>query len=324
MDKQIPWGKIQYYLIHSEEKPDAELQKWLGESGHNRKLWEEIKLTYLISGELPNEFAPDQQVAWSKVENRIANRQRRVRLNPVFFKVAASIILFLVGGLAGHYFLQNQEVQYAEVFSPYGHKTKVLLPDHSVVWLNGNSSLKYETNFKHSRNVQLTGEALFEVTKDPSNAFSLRSGDVKVEVYGTKFNFKHYSNDQGAEVALLEGSVGLFNHDKLLAKMVPGEVANLDTETDKLKISHDDLNMIVSWSTDELVIENKSFEEVLKYLERWYGVQFHYDKNLVVDQRLSFKVKTESLPELLSTIGHLTSIKYHIEGKNVELSKSNQ
>lgn len=321
MEEQIPWGKIQYYLQHSAEKPDDDLQKWLQESAHNRNLWEEIKLTFLISGELPNEYTPDQQVAWSKIENRITSKQRRIGFNPVFFKVAASILLFLIGGLAGYYLLQNQDVQYAEVFSPYGHKTKVVLPDHSVVWLNGNSSLKYETNFRHSRNIELMGEALLKVAKDPGNVFRLRSGDVKVEVYGTKFNFKHYANDQDAEVALLEGSVGLFNREQLLTKMVPGELVNLDPKTNKFEISHENMDMIVSWSTDELVIENKSFVEVLKYLERWYGVQFHYDDNLVVTQRLSFKVKTESLQELLSTIGRITSIKYKIEGKNVELSK---
>ncbi|RKD86456.1 FecR family protein [Mangrovibacterium diazotrophicum] len=321
MENEIPWGKIQYYLIHSDEKPDEELQQWLQKSDYNRKLWGEVKLTYLISGELPREFEPDQKVAWSKIENRIAAKQRRVRLNPVFLKVAASILLFFVGGLAGYYLMQHQEVQYAEVFSPYGHKTKVVLPDQSVVWLNGNSSLKYATNFEHSRDVQLTGEALLQVTKDPGNVFRLRSGDVKVEVYGTKFNFKHYSNDQNAEVALIEGSVGLFNRDKLLTKMTPGQVANLNPETNKLEVSSENMDMIVSWSTDELVVENQSFGEVLKYLERWYGVEFHYDKSIDLQQRLSFKVKTESLPELLSTIGYLTSIKYRIEGKNVELSK---
>ena len=321
MENEIPWGKIQYYLIHPDESPDDVLMNWLQKSDYNKKLWEEIKLTYLISGELPNEFEPDQYVAWSKIENRITSKQRRVRLNPVFFKIAASIILFVIGGLAGYYLLQNQQVQYAEVFSPYGHKTKVVLPDNSVVWLNGNSSLKYATNFERSRDVQLTGEGLFQVTKDPGHVFRLQSGDVMVEVYGTKFNFKHYSNDQNAEVALLEGSVGLFNRDQLLTKMIPGQVANLNPETNKLEVSRENMDMIVSWSTDELVVENKSFGEVLKYLERWYGVEFHYDDNIDLKQRLSFKVKTESLPELLSTIGYLTSIKYHIEGKNVELSK---
>ena len=149
---------------------------------------------------------------------------------------------------------------------------------------------------------------------------SLTSGDVKVEVYGTKFNFKHYPEDDNTEVALLEGSVGFFNRDKLLTKMVPGEVANLDHHTNYFNVDHEDLDMIVSWSTDELVLEDKPFDEVLKYLERWYGVKFHYDESLVVDQQIRIKVKTQSLAELLSTIGHITSIKYKIEGKNVELS----
>ncbi|WP_163707770.1 FecR family protein [Mangrovibacterium lignilyticum] len=321
MENQVPWDKIRHYINSPSEEYDPEFSNWLNESDANQKIWEEVYLTYQISGEVSEEFDPDQVKAWSKVEKRIEQSGRKIRFNPTFLRVAASILLFLIGGLSSWYFLQDREIQYAEVFSPYGHKTKVILPDHSTVWLNGNSSLKYATNFNQSRDVQLTGEALFEVTKDPGHVFRLRSGDVKVEVYGTKFNFKHYSDDQEAEVALLEGSVGLFQEDELLTKIVPGEVATLNTTTNKLRVNQENMDMIVSWSTEELVVENQSFEEVLKYLERWYGVTFINDQNLKVEQKLSFKVKTESLQELLSSISYITAIQFAIDGKNVELSK---
>ena len=321
MENQIPWDKIHYYINKPSAEYDSGFSSWLNESDSNQKIWEEVCLTYRITGDLPEEFDPDQLKAWARIDRRINLNQRRISLNPVFFKVAAAIILFFIGGLSSWYFLQDHEVQYTQVFSPYGHKTKVVLPDRSVVWLNGNSSLKYETDFKDSRQVEVSGEALFQVTKDPGNVFCLRSGDVRVEVYGTRFNFKHYPEDQHTELALLEGSVGFFNQNKLLTKMVPGEVVNLDQRTNSFKVDRENLDLIVSWSTDELVIENQSFGEVLKYLERWYGVRFHYDENLPLDQHLSFKVKTESLPELLTSIKHLTSINYKIEGENVELSK---
>jgi ferric-dicitrate binding protein FerR (iron transport regulator) len=321
MENLIPWDKIQYALTNPSDTPDEELVRWIDSSVQNRELWEEIKLTYLIAGELPAEFLPDRRTAWRKVESRIEKKERRRKISPFFLRVAASILLFAVGALSSWYFLhQTYEPQYAEVYSPFGHKTRVVLPDHTVVLLNGNSNLKYETTFQKERKVELSGEALFEVAKNPDKVFRLTSGDVKIEVYGTKFNFKHYPEDENTEVALLEGSVGFFNKDKLLLKMVPGEVTNLNHQTNHFHVDHEDLDMIVSWSTDELVIENKPFEEVLKYLERWYGVRFRYSGDLGVTQRLSFKVKTESLPELLATIGHLTSVKYKIEGKNIELS----
>ncbi len=322
MENHIPWDRIQYYLSHPEENHDSEFESWLKQSDHNQKLWEEINLIYLIGGEVPEEFEPNQVEAWSKIENRINAPARKLRVNPVFLRVAAAIILFVLGGLSSWYFWTEQdEVTYAEVYSPYGHKTKVVLPDQTIVWLNGNSMLKYETDFRKSRNVELDGEALFEVSKDPDRLFSLHSGDMKVEVYGTKFNFKHYAGDDKAEVALLEGSVGLFNDDQLLTRMKPGELASLNNKTNQLKVTHENLEHVISWSSEELVIENQSFDEVLKYLERWYGVEFENQNNIQVDQNLSFKVKTESLQELLATISYLTSVQFEINGKHVELSK---
>lgn len=321
MEHNIPWEKFQHYLKHPGDAYDSDFESWLKASDANPKLWEEVKLTYLLTGELPASFEPNQKKAWANVEKRIDSPVKRIRLNPALLRVAASIILFTIGALSSWYFFGQRTEQYTEVFSPYGHKTRVVLPDQSVVWLNGNSLLKYVADFTHSREVELTGEALFEVTKNPNKVFRLQSGDVKVEVYGTKFNFKHYADDNNAEVALLEGSVGLFNRDQLLTKMKPGELATFDLNSKQLEIKQEDLDPVTSWSTDELVIENQSFTEVIKYLERWYGVEFSYPDDLRVDQQLTFKVQSESLQEVLSTISHITSIHYAIDGKKVEISK---
>lgn len=321
MEHTIPWERFQHYLKHPDESYDSDFESWLQASEANPKLWDEVKLTYLLTGEVPDNFEPNQKQAWANIEKRIEKPVKRFRLNPVLLRVAASIMLFTVGALSSWYFFSQRPVQYTEVYSPYGHKTRVVLPDQSVVWLNGNSSLKYVADFSQSRNVELTGEALFEVTKNPDKVFSLQSGDVKVEVYGTKFNFKHYADEDNAEVALLEGSVGLFNGDRLLAKMNPGELATFNLNSEQLQLVAGNLESVTSWSSDELVIENLAFGEVLKYLERWYGVEFSYPDDLEVDQQLSFKVQSESLQEVLSTISHITSIHYTIDGKKVEISK---
>jgi ferric-dicitrate binding protein FerR (iron transport regulator) len=81
------------------------------------------------------------------------------------------------------------------------------------------------------------------------------------------------------------------------------------------------MNQITSWKADELVIENETFENVTKYLERWYGVEITLDEKLKNTVKLSFKVKTESLTELLSIIDHITPIKYEINGKQVKIMK---
>ncbi|MFV0376436.1 MAG: FecR domain-containing protein [Mangrovibacterium sp.] len=320
MEHNIPWERFQHYLKHPYESYDSDFESWLQALETNQKLWDEVKLTYLLTGDVPESFEPNQKQAWNKIEKRIDKPVKRIRLNPVWLQVAASFLLFTIGALSSWYFLTPAGGQYAEVYSPYGHKTRVVLPDQSVVWLNGNSLLRYPADFSESRKLELTGEALFEVTKDPDKVFNLHSGDVRVEVYGTKFNFKHYAEDEQAEVALIEGSVGLFRRDKLLTTMKPGQLASYDLKSEQLKLEQERLDIVTSWNSDELIIENQPLGEVLKYLERWYGVEFSLSAGFKPEQQLSFKVKSESLPELLSTISRITPLRYTIDGKKIQLS----
>ncbi|HKJ40996.1 MAG TPA: FecR family protein [Sunxiuqinia sp.] len=322
MKQAIPWEKIQYYLRHDDEAWDDDFVSWLNEHEENKQLWEETKLTYSITGSLPEAFEPNEKNAWQKVENRISTQSKKINSNQFFLRIAASLLLILLGASASWLIINQKSTNtFTEVYSPYGHKTMVILPDSSRVWLNGNTHLRYNTNFANARGVELTGEALFKVTKDKKHVFTVRSSNVKVEVYGTQFNVKHYPDDQQTEVALLEGSVGLFAHNKLLTKMTPGQVAEYDNNKNKVKVSQQDIAPIVSWSTDELDIVNKSFDEVLKYLERWYGVDIMTSKNLHVSHRLTFKVKTESLKEVLTIMTRVVPFQYKIDGKEVLITK---
>lgn len=323
MEEKIPWEKIKYYLKNIDANWDDEFISWLNEKEENKQIWEEIKLTYNLTGNLPKPFKPNKKSAWEKVDQRTSVNTKKLTINKFFLRIAASIILVLFGASASWLiFHTEQSNQFTEIYSPFGHKTMVILPDSSKVWLNGNTHIKYKTNFTTSRDVFLVGEALFKVTKDKKHAFSVQSDHLKVKVYGTEFNFKHYKNDTEAEVSLLEGSVGLFSNNKLLTKMQPGQVAEYNTQKQALQISKKDINPIISWSSDELIIDNKKFEDVLKYLERWYGVNIKTSKDLNIKQRLSFKVKTESLQELLSIIDKISPIQYKVEGKQVIISKN--
>lgn len=322
MEEQIPWGKIQYHLNKKAEPFDDEFISWLKASDKNSTLWDEIQLVYSMTGQLPDQFEPNEKEAWHKIDQRIFVKKASTTISQFFLRIAASILLIALGASASWFiFEQLQTAVYAEVYSPYGHKTKVILPDSSLVWLNGDSRLRYETSFRKSRKVELSGEALFEVRQDKKRAFSVQSNDLKVEVYGTSFNFKQYPDERNAEVALIEGSIGLFSDDQFLEKMVAGEVADYDLKNKAINISKKNINQIISWSTDELNIENEKFEDVITYLERWYGVEIVADQDLEIDQRLSFKVKTESLQELLSIINRVSPINYRIDGKKVIISK---
>lgn len=319
---QIPWEHIQNKLRNPNNPEDETLQNWLNENSENKAVLDDLKVIYSVTGNIPESFVTQKDSAWQKIVSRISIKKRQIGIVQIMLRVAASILLVALG-VGGSYFLQNRHHanSFTEVYSPYGHKTMVVLPDNSQVWLNGDSRIKYSTDFSDSRNVELTGEALFQVTKNPSNLFTVKSKDLRIKVYGTTFNVKSYSNDIVTEVALVEGKVSLFHEDQLMKKMIPGEVINYDAQDNKFSSRQGNMKQITSWKADELIIEDETFENMAKYLERWYGVEIALDQSLKQNLRLSFKVKAESLIELLSIIDHITPVSYEIDGKKVKITK---
>jgi ferric-dicitrate binding protein FerR (iron transport regulator) len=321
MTDQTPWENILKKLQHPHEPEDELIGSWLSKTPENQDILNDLQVIYSINGNVPEAFTVEKEVAWEKIAGRINYQEKSTPYIKLLMQIAASI-LFIALGVSGSFLWFQPDQSFTEVFSPYGHKTMILLPDNSQVWLNGNSKLRYKTNFKNSRYVELTGEGLFKVTKSPRNLFTVKSKDLKMEVYGTTFNVKSYPDDNQSEVALVEGSIGLFHNDQLVKKMIPGEAITYDNIENKLGNSKFDLKQIISWRTDELIIENETLDNVIKYLERWYGVEITIDQSLTHSAKLSFKVKTESLTELLSIINHITPITYEIYGKQVKISKT--
>lgn len=319
---QIPWNHIQQKLRSPNLAEDETLRNWLVEDVENETFLGDLKVIFSITGSVPDSFEPQKEMAWQRIVKRVSIKKRRFDVIGITLRVAASFLLIALG-IGGVYFLQNSknDNSFTEVYSPSGHKTMVLLSDSSQVWLNGGTRIKYFADFTKSRNVELIGEALFHVTKNPSSLFTVKSKDLRIEVYGTTFNVHGYENDLVSEISLVEGSVSLFRDEQLVKKMKPGEVITYDANSNKFTSYQGNLRQITSWRSDELIIQDETFANIVKYLERWYGVEITIDKSLNQNLRMSFKVKTESFIELLSIINHITPISYEINGKQVKITK---
>lgn len=319
---QIPWNHIQQKLRSPNLAEDETLRNWLVEDVENETFLGDLKVIFSITGSVPDSFEPQKEMAWQRIVKRVSIKKRRFDVIGITLRAAASFLLIALG-IGGVYFLQNSknDNSFTEVYSPSGHKTMVLLSDSSQVWLNGGTRIKYFADFTKSRNVELIGEALFHVTKNPSSLFTVKSKDLRIEVYGTTFNVHGYENDLVSEISLVEGSVSLFRDEQLVKKMKPGEVITYDANSNKFTSYQGNLRQITSWRSDELIIQDETFANIVKYLERWYGVEITIDKSLNQNLRMSFKVKTESFIELLSIINHITPISYEINGKQVKITK---
>ena len=201
---------------------------------------------------------------------------------------------------------------------PRGGQYQIILPDGSKVWLNSASSLKYPAVFADSkREVELSGEAYFEIAHDKTKPFTVRSAGQLLKVLGTRFNINSYPDKSPAKTTLLEGSIALSeNADGPVRKMSPGQQAVLTPSG--FQIAAVDTEESVAWKNGYFLFKNTDLKTLLAQLERWYDVDIIYDAH--AEKRFYGKISRDvKLSSVLNMLEVTSNIKFRIEGRSVIL-----
>ncbi len=320
-----PWHIIGKYF---EKKADSEevgvLSRWLEEDKLNQKVMIDAFYGYVASGNLPKQPSPDKKRAWGKINKKISQKRhpKTILLQTLKYAAAISVLIVAFSALWAGYGLLPQ--QCTEIVAPLGQKSIVVLPDSSLVWLNSGSTLKYNGFFNMGkREVTLNGEAYFDVKKNKVKRFSVKCGSLSVNVYGTEFNIKNYDNDIFQEVTVAEGRVGISDENGEIRQLTKGDQALLNKQTNKIEFAHCSPDVISTWKNNELIFDNTPLEEAIKYLERWYGVNIAIDQKMEGRHKYTFKIKTESLREMLEMMKIMTPLRYEINGKEIKIKYAN-
>lgn len=171
----------------------------------------------------------------------------------------------------------NDDISWNTLHTPKGGNYTLILPDGSLVWLNAASSLRYPTAFsKSERKVEVTGEAYFEVVKNPRVPFRVVANDqLDIEVFGTSFNVNTYADDSTLRTTLVEGKIRVNE-----VVLTPGQQASLSTAKDGSQgikvINNADLESAIAWKTGLFLFNRTPIRQVMQQLERWYDVQITY------------------------------------------------
>ena len=215
-------------------------------------------------------------------------------------------------------FHANNDVKEPVIHSinvPFGKRFKIVLSDGTLVHLNSGSTFKYPVVFdnKKPREVFLKGEAFFDVAERKNQIFSVNTESINVEVYGTQFNFKNYTEDNFSDVVLVSGSVGLYsNFNKNITKLNPGVKGSFN-KTD-FTISQDKINtsLYTSWIDGQIIFRNESFENILTKLERLYNVEIINNGKRDPSETFNAKIDidVEDINEVLSYFKKIYNIKY--------------
>ncbi|ASZ12803.1 hypothetical protein CK934_18505 [Chitinophaga sp. MD30] len=230
-----------------------------------------------------------------------------------------------------------------------GSKTKAVLPDGTIVWLNGGSHISYKQSWKGEKNreVTLIGEAFFDVAKEPSQPFIIHTNNIEVRVLGTSFNIKAYPEDKTIETSLVSGAVEILIKGEQQQRIVlmpsqklviPNKEYINTTATTVAEVGQkkpipvyqvepltvnpvDSLVAETAWRDNYLVFENDGFNEIAAKLERWFGVKIHFENKQLLQYRFTGKFEKETITEILNALQFTTPFHYRVEEQEIFINQ---
>lgn len=244
---------------------------------------------------------------------------------------------------------ENKKMGQSEVSTKSGSRTQIQLPDGSTVWLNGNSKLLYDnkTFGDKNRQVTLSGEAYFDITKNPAKPFIIHTNKMEIRVIGTAFNVKAYPGDKHSETSLIRGSIEVTLKDrreKIMMKPNEKLIVNDDytpqerkTQTGKkssavakdpfvslrhLTFGPDNTTIMeTAWVDNKLVFDNESFKEVALKMERWYGVVINFNDENLKTLHITGTFEKETVTSALDALKILSPFNYTIKNDSITIAK---
>jgi len=211
----------------------------------------------------------------------------------------------------------NNTNGFNQMIVPYGKRSYLLLSDGTQVWINSGSRLVYAPQFTgDTREVFLEGEAYFEVAKDASKPFYVRTDAFTINVLGTKFNVKAYKDDMEYTTVLVEGKVSMRVQDQFFSKdviLAPNQKLTLMKGQDDFQRSNvDETGLYTNWIYGYLEFKNANLSDVLKSIQRYYNIDIELntrDQSSIVSGKLDLKSEPDRVLTGLGLLSHTKIIK---------------
>jgi len=294
---------------------------------------------------------------WQRIEQRTTG-SRRFSFIPVTFSgkwaAAASILVFLTAALYFIYFFPANDFSSSfagqtnlnQVATQPGSKSKLELPDGTLVWLNGSSTLTYGgSSFgKGNREVTLSGEAFFDVTKNELIPFIIHTGNINITVKGTAFNVKAYPEEKTIETSLVRGLIEITTrqdperrimlkpNEKIIIPVIQSKIDSRgmepsdSTETalysiKKWKSTADAAAPEIAWINNQLIFDDEPFSSIAPKMESWFHIRIRFLDERLKKKRFSGVIEKESVREMLEAMQLSGKFSYEIRENELILGK---
>ncbi len=298
---------LQRYLTGKvSEKERIKIEAWL----------DVVKTDDVTDLELSKE---DEEKIFQKItgtiqdEGQITKQPLRTREIPVFqwaIGIAAALLL------AVSYFIWNG-------YNGSDGVEKMILNDGTIVWLRGEESKLsyYEKPGETGRYAELTGEALFEVTKDANRPFILKCGEITIKVLGTSFSVKTLNNS--LELEVLTGRVNLSSeNDKAGIDVEPNQKIIYTGKTDLIKtpLNETEVSTLTKDTEYDMQFMNATLDKVLDRIEKKFEIDVKIENNQITKCRITADFTDHSLESTFQMISEVLDFKYKIDGNIVTVT----
>ena len=215
-------------------------------------------------------------------------------------------------------------LRYNEVIVPKGGEYQLVLSDGTLVYLNSMTKIRFPERFSEKcREVEVCGEAFFEVAENKRVPFVVKTDAYEITVLGTKFNVTAYADEQVATTTLVEGAVSISGKCIGEAKALrPNEQFVLDRVSGSVEIKNVDVNYYTAWKDGMFRFRDVRLEEIMHVVERWYDMTVVYEDESVRDLHFGFNMsRLETIEPLLNIFELNGKIKITKEGKVLKIKR---
>ena len=205
---------------------------------------------------------------------------------------------------------------------PKGGEYQLVLSDGTLVYLNSMTKIRFPERFSEKcREVEVCGEAFFEVAKNKHVPFIVKTGAYEITVLGTKFNVSAYADEHVTTTTLVEGAVSISGKCIGEARILrPNEQLVLDRENGTVNVKNVDVSYSTAWKDGMFRFRDVRLEEIMRVVERWYDMTVMYEDASVKDLCFGFNMSRHETIEPLLDIFELNGkIKISKEGKILKI-----
>jgi transmembrane sensor len=337
------WNKLARFVAgESTSAEQAEVRAWAEEDVRHAEVLESVKRTWATSGEAGKRW--DTAAAWESVRERMdvgadaLAPARRPMLRELYgstprmpapgspaqlarrhWAVAATLAAVAVGGSLGLGFWAGGRtaipaVAVEELITKKGERVEIRLSDGTRVTLAPESRLRVSAQADEpTREVDLVGEAYFDVASDAERPFVIVAGSTVTRVLGTEFGVRAYPSDSTIQVAVADGRVtfhasGTSEADAVLLR--PGELGRFEVGSDQITRQAVNLDAYLGWQQGRLAFDDTPLSQVAAQLERWYGIPVRIGDASLRGRRVTASFRDQPVDEVIAVVAATLGLEY--------------